>query len=98
VAWRFATKGEIWGTPRTTRDGRVVFGSMDKIFYCVSDTDGTLIWSYDAEQEIAGTPLIQVLIVWSPALLYGCFNFYFHVFHDVRLTAASDDLANRMSQ
>uniref|UniRef100_A0A7S0N644 Pyrrolo-quinoline quinone repeat domain-containing protein n=1 Tax=Cryptomonas curvata TaxID=233186 RepID=A0A7S0N644_9CRYP len=59
VAWRFATKGEIWGTPRTTRDGRVVFGSMDKTFYCVSDTDGTLIWAYDAQQEIAGTPLIQ---------------------------------------
>jgi outer membrane protein assembly factor BamB len=74
VAWRFATKGEIWGTPRTTRDGRVVFGSMDKTFYCVSDTDGTLIWAYDAQQEIAGTPLIQVLIALCFDLLYGCFN------------------------
>jgi outer membrane protein assembly factor BamB len=75
LAWRFATKGEIWGTPRTTRDGRVVFGSMDKTFYCVGDTDGTLVWAYDAQQEIAGTPLIQVVIVCHLVLHFSCFNF-----------------------
>jgi outer membrane protein assembly factor BamB len=36
---------------------------MDKTLYCVGDTDGTLVWAYDAQQEIAGTPLIQVVIV-----------------------------------
>lgn len=60
VAWRFATNGEIWGSAKTTRDGSVVFGSMDKFLYCLNDTDGTLFWNYSAEQEIAGTPLIQV--------------------------------------
>ena len=60
VAWKFGTNGEIWGGSSMTRDGRVVFGSMDQHLYCVNSSNGQLIWSYNTQQEIAGTPLIQV--------------------------------------
>lgn len=59
VAWRFYTQGEILGGTKMTRDGKVVFGSMDTYFYCLDSATGAQIWNFSVGQEIVGTPLIQ---------------------------------------
>mmetsp|Transcript_44134 Transcript_44134/g.90091 ORF Transcript_44134/g.90091 Transcript_44134/m.90091 type:complete len:1350 (-) Transcript_44134:302-4351(-) len=59
VAWKFKTQGEIWGGAAMTRDGKVIFGSMDTFLYCVDSTSGQAVWFATAGQEIVGTPLIQ---------------------------------------
>ena len=66
VAWKFYTNGEIWGGSAMTRDGRIVFGSLDTYLYCVNSTTGGLIWSHSVGQEIVGTPLIQ-----DVSIVYG---------------------------
>jgi outer membrane protein assembly factor BamB len=59
VAWKYHANGEIWGGSAMTRDGRIVFGSLDTYLYCLNATTGTLIFKATTGQEIAGTPLIQ---------------------------------------
>ena len=59
VAWKYHTNGEIWGGSAMTRDGRIVFGSLDTYLYCLNATTGSMIFKATAGQEIVGTPLIQ---------------------------------------
>jgi len=59
VRWRYYTSGEIWGGAKMTRDGKVVFGSMDTYFYCLDSATGMQLWNYTVGQEIVSTPLIQ---------------------------------------
>jgi len=59
VAWKFHTNGEIWGGSAMTRDGRIVFGSLDTYLYCLNSTTGAYIFKTTTGQEIVGTPLIQ---------------------------------------
>jgi len=66
VAWKFHSNGEIWGGSAMTRDGRVVFGSLDTYLYCLNSTTGTLIFKATTGQEIVGTPLIQ-----DVSIVYG---------------------------
>jgi outer membrane protein assembly factor BamB len=66
VAWKYYTNGEIWGGSAMTRDGKIVFGSLDTYLYCLDSTTGVQIWNHSVGQEIVGTPLIQdVSIVYA---------------------------------
>lgn len=66
IKWRVYTQGEIWGGAKMTRDGKVVFGSMDTYFYCLDSATGGQLWKYSVGQEIVGTPLIQ-----DVSIVYG---------------------------
>ena len=66
VRWRYYTQGEIWGGAKMTRDGKVVFGSMDTYLYCLDSETGKQLWNYTVGQEIVGIPLIQ-----DVSIVYG---------------------------
>ena len=66
VAWKYHTNGEIWGGSALTRDGRIVFGSLDTYLYCLNSTTGALIFKATSGQEIVGTPLVQ-----DVSIVYG---------------------------
>jgi outer membrane protein assembly factor BamB len=62
--WRFATQGEIVGSP-VVADGRVQFGSKDHCLYTVDAVGGQLRWKLETGGEITGSPVVAEGVVYA---------------------------------
>jgi len=61
VIWTYLTGGQVWSAPAVSGDGKVCFGSLDHIIYCLDIEDnGSLIWSYDTgTSRLVSSPAIS---------------------------------------
>jgi len=55
--WEFAAKGTISAEP-AVRDGRVYFGTAERMFYCLNAKSGKRVWS----RRLQGAPLHPAVI------------------------------------
>ncbi|MCK4958227.1 MAG: PQQ-binding-like beta-propeller repeat protein, partial [Planctomycetes bacterium] len=64
LLWSYMAGGRI-DSPPTIYKGRVIFGSADGFLYCLSASDGDLIWRFQAApQNLRMTAYEQVESVW----------------------------------
>ena len=70
--WTFETDAEIISSANFA-DGRVLFGSYDQFLYCLSAEDGSLMWKFETEGYVHGTPAIvdDTLYVRSATQLFA---------------------------
>lgn len=76
VLWRFAADGAIFGQAALGPDGKVVFGDLAGVLYCL-DAEGGLLWRRELEGPIYGSPLIDGrgnIFVGSDADLFWSFD------------------------
>ena len=55
MKWQFRTEGEIISSANFAGD-RVLFGSYDGFLYCLNIENGTLVWKFETEGYVHGTP------------------------------------------
>ena len=55
MKWQFRTEGEIISSANFAGD-RVLFGSYDGFLYCLNREDGELVWKFETEGYVHGTP------------------------------------------
>ena len=56
--WTFQTDGEVWSSPQVT-DGKILFGSTDGKLYALNESNGSLLWYWDAKAPIKGDVTIK---------------------------------------
>jgi len=57
--WTYETVGEIWGSAVMLPNGNVVFGNNDYKLFCLSPSNGSVVWSYNADQQILKRPAVD---------------------------------------
>lgn len=76
VLWRFEADGAVFGQPAVADEGRIVFGDLAGVLYCL-DAQGSLLWRRELEGPIYGTPVIDgegSIFVGSDADLFWSFD------------------------
>lgn len=57
--WQFLTKGPVFSSPCFTPDQqRLLCGSHDGHLYCLSCTDGSLVWKFPTAGKVYSTPFV----------------------------------------
>ena len=53
--WTFEAEAEIISSANIVQE-RLLFGSYDQFLYCLSAEDGSLVWKFETEGYVHGTP------------------------------------------
>ena len=55
------TGNSIYGSPAIGKDGTIYFGSADNNLYAVNSVDGSIKWTFTADDEIKVSPALDLM-------------------------------------